>query len=169
MARLNALLQEKVRAKFPETFEDARQVARAKDRKLQFQASRVRRELQPPQDEQPLQPQQAAQAVPAATKDPHLELLQRVTAQLDDLSINLVRGPRGPPPPRHEAPQQRRPPMRRQELHCWNCGEDGHGMYFCPHPRRYFGHGQGRGPKRQVTPPRDRPQTPIQPPPAPVE
>ena len=120
MAGLNTLLQEKVRAKFPETFEDARQVARAKDQKLQFQANRARRELQPPQDEQPLQPQphQAAQAALAATDDPHLELLQRVTTQLDDLSINLVLGPRGPPPPRHEAPQQRRPPIRRQELHC---------------------------------------------------
>ena len=117
---LNTLLQEKVRAKFPKTFEDARQVARAKDQKLQFQANRARRELQPPQDEQPLQPQphQAAQAAPTATDDPHLELLQRVTTQLDDLSINLVRGPRGPPPPWHEAPQQRWPPMRRQELHC---------------------------------------------------
>ena len=31
-------------------------------------------------------------------------------------------------------------------------------MYFCPHPRRYHGNGQGRGPTRQVTPPRDRPQ-----------
>ena len=48
LAGLNTLLQEKVRAKFPETFKDARQVARAKDRKLQFQANRARRELQPP-------------------------------------------------------------------------------------------------------------------------
>ena len=36
-------------------------------------------------------------------------------------------------------------------------------MYFCPHPRRYFGNNQGRGPQRQVTPPRDRPQEPAQP------
>ena len=55
--------------------------------------------------------------------------------------------------------------MRRQELHCWNCGEDGHGMYFCPQPRRYAGNNQGRGPARQVTPPRDRPQAPAPPPP----
>ena len=34
LAGLNTLLQEKVRAKFPETFEEARQVARAKYRKL---------------------------------------------------------------------------------------------------------------------------------------
>ena len=31
---LNTLLQEKVRAKFSKTFEEVRQVARAKDRKL---------------------------------------------------------------------------------------------------------------------------------------
>ena len=45
LAGLNTLLQEKVQAKFPETFEEARQVARAKDCKLQFQANQVRREL----------------------------------------------------------------------------------------------------------------------------
>ena len=55
--------------------------------------------------------------------------------------------------------------MRRQELHCWNCGEDGHGMYFFPQPRRYMGNNQGRGQARQVTPPRDRPQEPAPPPP----
>ena len=108
LAGLNALLQEKVRAKFPETFEEARQVARAKDRKLQFQASRARREIQPPHNEQPPQPQphQAVQTAPTSTDDLHLELLQRETTKLDDLFINLVQGPQGPPPPRHEAPQQ---------------------------------------------------------------
>ena len=101
LAGLNPLLQEKVQAKFPETFEEARQLARAKDQKLQFQANRARRELQPPLDEQLPQPQphQAAQATPVAIDDPHLELLQRVTTQLDDLSINLVQGSQGPPPP----------------------------------------------------------------------
>ena len=79
LARFNPLLQEKVQAKFPETFDEARQWARAKDPKLQFQANKARRELQPPVDEQlpQSQPHQAAQA---ATEDPHLELLQRVTA-----------------------------------------------------------------------------------------
>ena len=57
--------------------------------------------------------------------------------------------------------------MRRQELHCWNCGEDGHGMYFCPRPRRYAGNNQGRGPARQVTPPPGRPQA-LAPPPPPI-
>ena len=101
LAGLNPLLQEKVWGKFLETFDEAKQLAKAKYRKLQFQANRARREFPPPHDEQPPQPQphQAAQAAPAATDDPHLELLQRVTAQLDDLSINLVQGPQGPPPP----------------------------------------------------------------------
>ena len=100
--------------------------------------------------------------------------IQTVTAQLDDLSINLVQGPRAQPLPHNEERMQetqpvQRPPPRRQEHTCWNCGEDGHGMYFCPHPRRYFGHGQGRGPRRQVTLPRDKPRAPVQPPPAEVE
>ena len=55
--------------------------------------------------------------------------------------------------------------MQRQEIHCWNCGEDGHGMYFCPHPIRYAGNNQGRGPVRQVTPLSGRPQAPTPPPP----
>ena len=59
--------------------------------------------------------------------------------------------------------------MRKQELHYWNCGEDGHGMYFCPQPRRYARNNQGRGLARQVTPPRDRPQAPAPPPPPVVQ
>ena len=34
LARLNPLLQEKVQGKFPETFDEARQWARAKDQKV---------------------------------------------------------------------------------------------------------------------------------------
>ena len=100
-----------------------------------------------------------------------MDLLQKVTSQLDNLSISLVQGvqaPQQPPPPpsierRNDASPQRRP--QRREYFCHNCGEDGHGMYFCPHPRRYPGNGQGRGPRRQVTPPRDRPPMPPQSPP----
>ena len=40
-------------------------------------------------------------------------------------------------------------------------------MYFCPQPRRYAGNNEERGPARQVTPPRDRPQA-LAPPPPPV-
>ena len=137
---LSPVLQEKVRGKFPENFE-------------QFQTNLGRREHQPLVDEQP--------PPPKTPEDPHLELMQRVTTQLDNLSINLVQGPRAPPPPRDEERMQeaqplRRPRARRQEHTCWNCGEDRHGMYFCPQPRRYAGNNQGRGPARQVTPPWDR-------------
>ena len=102
LARLNPLLQEKVWGKFLETFDEAKQLAKAKDQKLQFQANRGRREFQPPLDEKLPQPQ-PHQPTPTTTDDPHLELLKRVIAQLDDLSINLVRSPRAQPPPQHEA------------------------------------------------------------------
>ena len=102
-----------------------------------------------------------------APADPHLELLQRVTTQLNELSVNMFQGSRVPvQKPNEERAQNAQPPQRpprRQEYFCYNCGEDGHGMYFCPHPRRHPGNGQGRGPRRQVTPPRDRPQAPAQP------
>ena len=42
-------------------------------------------------------------------------------------------------------------------------------MYFCPHPQRYFKNGQERGPRRQLTLPKDRPQDLVQPQPQPVE
>ena len=172
MAGLAPSLQEKVNGKFPEDFEEAMQIARLKDRKLQFQASAERRE-QPPPTATGVFHEQPPPVHPIIPEDPHLELLQRVTNQLDNLSINLVQGPRMQPQPHNEeraqdAPPPRRPPARRQEYFCYNCGEDGHGMYFCPHPRRYPGNGQGRGPRRQVTPPRERPQAPVQPQPPPA-
>ena len=43
-----------------------------------------------------------------------------------------------------------------QEYHCYNCGENGHGMYYCPHPRRQ---NFNRGPRQnQLSPPREVPQ-----------
>ena len=119
MAGLIPSLQEKVRGKFPGTFDEALHWAREKDCKLQFQADMARRERQPIFNEKHTQPPPVA---PPISEDPHLELLQKVTAQLDDLSINLVQGPRAQPLPHHEAraleaQQQRRPPMRRQDLH----------------------------------------------------
>ena len=166
LADLSPVLQEKVKGKFPESFQEAIHWDKAKDRKLQFQSGLLRRELQPLTNEQPPQPPPTP---PVTLEDPHLELLQRVTNQLDNLSINLVQGPRMQSQPRNEereqnAPLLRRPPARRQEYFCYNCGEDGHGMYFYPHPRRYEDNGQERGPRRQVTPPRERPQAPVQPP-----
>lgn len=152
LAALSPILQEKVKGKFPENFKEAMQLARVKDRKLKFHANMVRRGEQPFINEQPPQPPQPPTVHPIIPKDPHLELLQRVTNQLDNLSINLVQGPRMQPPPRNEPrmedPPPPRRPQRRVEYLCYNCGEDGHGMYFCPHPRRFPGKGQGRGPRR---------------------
>ena len=117
--------------------------------------------------------EQQPHAPPTSSADPHLELLQRVTNQLNELSVNMFQGSRVPDqPPNEERAQNAQPPQRpprRQEYFCYNCGEDGHGMYFCPHPRRHPGNGQGRGPRRQVTPPRDRPQAPAQPQPPVVQ
>ncbi|MCO5594453.1 hypothetical protein L7F22_048483 [Adiantum nelumboides] len=153
-------LQEKVKGKFPETFEEALQIARVKDRKLEYQAhtSRV---------EHPQGPTMADERLPPAPtttpEDPHLELLQRVTNQLDNLSINMVQGVRQqqPQPNNERMPNGPRRQPQRRDYFCYNCGEEGHGMYFCPHPRNFNAHA-GRG-RQQVTPPRARPPPQIQP------
>ncbi|MCO5607231.1 hypothetical protein L7F22_061424 [Adiantum nelumboides] len=153
-------LQEKVKGKFPETFEEALQIARVKDRKLEYQAhtSRV---------EHPQGPTMADERLPPAPtttpEDPHLELLQRVTNQLDNLSINMVQGVRQqqPQPNNERVPNGPRRQPQRRDYFCYNCGEEGHGMYFCPHPRN-FNAQAGRG-RQQVTPPRARPPPQIQP------
>ncbi|MCO5547440.1 hypothetical protein L7F22_000889 [Adiantum nelumboides] len=153
-------LHEKVKGKFPETFEEALQIARVKDRKLEYQAhtSRV---------EHPQGPTMADERLPPAPtttpEDPHLELLQRVTNQLDNLSINMVQGVRQqqPQPNNERMPNGPRRQPQRRDYFCYNCGEEGHGMYFCPHPRN-FNAQAGRG-RQQVTPPRARPPPQIQP------
>ena len=43
------------------------------------------------------QPMQQPIVAPPISEDSHLELLHKVNAQLDDLSINLVQGPRVQP------------------------------------------------------------------------
>ena len=48
LAGLPPSLQEKVNGKFPEDFEEAMQIARLKDQKLQFQTNAERREQSPP-------------------------------------------------------------------------------------------------------------------------
>ena len=113
-------MQEKMRSKFPESFEEARKLAMVKDRKLQFQQGYDRmghcvHNQQAPPPQPLLQRQPIVSDIP---EDPHLELLQKVTNQLEDLSINLVQQGRGPPPQRNndrrrDAPPQR-PPARRQ-------------------------------------------------------
>ncbi|MCO5597841.1 hypothetical protein L7F22_051925 [Adiantum nelumboides] len=147
-------LQEKVKGKFPETFEEALQIARVKDRKLEYQAhtSRV---------EHPQGPTMADERLPPAPtttpEDPHLELLQRVTNQLNNLFINMVQGVRQqqPQPNNERMPNGPRQQPQRRDYFCYNCGEEGHDMYFCPHPRN-FNAQAGRG-RQQVTLPRARP------------
>ena len=76
MAGLSPSLQERVKGKFPENFEEAMQWARLKDRKLQFQAHVMRRESQPSTNV--MVGEQQPHAPPTTPADPHLELLQRV-------------------------------------------------------------------------------------------
>ncbi|MCO5576739.1 hypothetical protein L7F22_030556 [Adiantum nelumboides] len=128
--------------------------AREKDRKLKFQAQLLGGMEPPP----PTQPIARAVAGTSATdqESSQEELLQQITNQLESLSINLVQGVRAPQSGNdcnHQEGQR-----QTREYVCYNCGEVGHGMYFCPHPRRYQGNGNHRrAPRQQVTPPRARP------------
>ena len=85
-----------MRGKFLKSFDEAKQWAKAKDHKLHFQANLVRREHQPLIDEQPPPPPPVMTNI---LEDPHLKLLQKVTAQLNDLSINRMQGSRVQYPP----------------------------------------------------------------------
>ncbi|MCO5587802.1 hypothetical protein L7F22_041754 [Adiantum nelumboides] len=87
---LSSPLKEKVKEKFPRTFEEAMQLAQLKDRKLQFQAYLSRTNQPQPQVQNVAH--EVPTQVPTTPEDPHLELLQRVTNQLDNLSINMVQG-----------------------------------------------------------------------------
>ena len=89
LAGLSPSLQEKVKGKFPESFEEAMQWAGLKDRKLQFQAHVMRRESPPSTN---VVSEQQSDACPTMPADPHLELLQRVTNQLNELSVNMFQG-----------------------------------------------------------------------------
>ena len=99
-----------MKGKFPESFEEAMQWARLKDRKLQFQTHLMRRESQPStsgvSEQQPHAP-------PTTPADPHLELLQRVTNQLNEFSVNMFQGSRmQAQPPNEERVQNAQPPHR---------------------------------------------------------
>ena len=96
MVGLLPLLQGKVKSKILQLFEEALHWARMKDQKLQFQ-SQLMREVQPQQGQKNVQPMmEQAHAIQEMqnTGDPHVDLLQRVTNQLDNLSINLMQGGR---------------------------------------------------------------------------
>ncbi|MCO5550787.1 hypothetical protein L7F22_004278 [Adiantum nelumboides] len=137
LAGLYPILREKVKVKFPDTFEKAMAYAREKDRKLKFQAQ-LQGGMEPPL---PAQPIARTVAGTSATdqESSQQELLQQITNQLESLSINLVQGVRAP---QSGTDRNRQEGQRQtQEYVCYNCGEMGHGMYFCPHPRRYQGNG----------------------------
>ncbi|MCO5602174.1 hypothetical protein L7F22_056302 [Adiantum nelumboides] len=154
LARLYPILREKVKVKFSDTFENAMAYAREKDRKLKFQAQ-LQGGMEPPP---PAQPIARAVAGTSATdqESSQQELLQQITNQLESLSINLVQGVRAPQTGNDRNRQEGQRQTR--EYVCYNCGEVGHGMYFCPHPRHYQGNGNHRrAPQQQVTPPRARP------------
>ncbi|MCO5595068.1 hypothetical protein L7F22_049105 [Adiantum nelumboides] len=141
-------LKEKVEAKFPQTFEEAQEIATVKFKKLLYQERKSncvkeREEVNVPQHTNNAQPK-----VAPISADSHQEdLLHKLTQQLETLTLNLVQAPTRGQQPRDDAR-----PLRRstQELRCWNCNETGHGMYHCPHPRRISG---------DMYPPRRPPQT----------
>ncbi|MCO5596491.1 hypothetical protein L7F22_050554 [Adiantum nelumboides] len=154
LAGLYPILREKVKVKFPDTFEKAMAYAREKDRKLKFQAQ-LQGGMEPPLPAQPIARTVAGTSV-TDQESSQQELLQQITNQLESLSINLVQGVRAP----QSGNDRNRQEGQRKTLEyvCYNCGEVGNGMYFCPHPRCYQGNGNHRrAPRQQVTPPRARP------------
>ncbi|MCO5602964.1 hypothetical protein L7F22_057105 [Adiantum nelumboides] len=154
LAGLYPILREKIKVKFPDTFEKAMAYAREKDRKLKFQAQ-LQGGMEPPPSAQPI----ARTIVGTSATDQESsqqELLQQITNQLESLSINLVQGVRASQSGNDRNCQEEQRQTR--EYVCYNCGEVGHGMYFCSHPRCYQGNGNHRrAPRQQVTPPRARP------------
>ncbi|MCO5612756.1 hypothetical protein L7F22_067026 [Adiantum nelumboides] len=152
-------LREKVKGRFLGTWMDARDIAHLKERKIRYQLQQ-READQEEEGMAPVSPTNAPAAHRGQGNQDQQELLSRITHQLEDLSVHLVRGGRGPPPNQEQA---RGPRRQAQEYHCYNCDENGHGMYYCPHPRRI---GNFRGPRNQVSPPRERQQ---QQPPFPIQ
>ncbi|KAH7432177.1 hypothetical protein KP509_07G011900 [Ceratopteris richardii] len=60
------------------------------------------------------------------------DILQKLTQQLEQITLNLVRSQQDRP----QREQNRGQRQQAQEFICYNCNERGHGMYNCPHPRR---------------------------------
>ena len=150
MEGLHPRIRDKVRGKFPKTYEEAVLYAKTKSKKLKL--------LDQDLEENPctLVPpilRQVEMAAPVK-EDPQQELLQHITSQLENLSLNLVQNGRGR---RQGENGERRPPKNQgRQYHCYNCGEEGHGMYYCPYPRN-LGNAPFRRQNQQVTPPRERP------------
>ncbi|MCO5550381.1 hypothetical protein L7F22_003865 [Adiantum nelumboides] len=115
-------LREKVKGRFPVTWMDAKDIARLKERKTRYQLQQ-READQEEEGMAPVPPTNAPAAHQGQGNQDQQELLSRVTHQLEDLSVHLVRGGRGPPPNQEQA---RGPRRQAQEYHCYNCDENGH-------------------------------------------
>ncbi|MCO5552999.1 hypothetical protein L7F22_006519 [Adiantum nelumboides] len=94
LAGLYPILREKVKMKFPDTFEKAMAYAREKDRKLKFQAQ-LHGGMEPPPSTQPIA-RAVARTSATDQESSQQKLLQQITNQLESLSINLVQGVRAP-------------------------------------------------------------------------
>ncbi|MCO5586952.1 hypothetical protein L7F22_040897 [Adiantum nelumboides] len=137
-------LREKVKGRLPVMWMDARDIARLKERKIRCQLQQ--REVD--QEEEgmaPVPPTNAPVAHRGQGNQDQQELLNRITHQLEDLSIHLVRGERGPPPNQEQARGSRR---KAQEYHCYNCDENGHAKLkntlVMPIGKRNTQHKEGR-------------------------
>ncbi|MCO5596737.1 hypothetical protein L7F22_050806 [Adiantum nelumboides] len=118
-------LREKVKGRFPVTWMDAKDIARLKERKIRYQLQQ--REVdQEKEGMAPVPPTNAPTAHRGQGNQDQQELLNRITHQLEDLLVHLVRGGRAPPPNQEQA---RGPRRQAQEYHCYNCGENGHVLH----------------------------------------
>ncbi|MCO5559677.1 hypothetical protein L7F22_013278 [Adiantum nelumboides] len=118
-------LKEKVEAKFPQTFEEAQEIATIKFKKLLYQERKSNSVKEGEEVNVPQHTNNAQPRVASISADSHQEdLIHKLTQQLETLTLNLVQGP-----PRGQQPRDDARPLRRstQELRCWNCNETGHG------------------------------------------
>ncbi|MCO5567617.1 hypothetical protein L7F22_021311 [Adiantum nelumboides] len=117
-------LKEKVEAKFPQTFEEAQEIATVKFKKLLYQERKSNCIKEREEVNVPQHTNNAQHRVASIIADSHQEdLLHKLTQQLDTLTLNLLQAPTRGQQPRDDAR-----PLRRstQELRCWNCNETGH-------------------------------------------
>ncbi|MCO5595096.1 hypothetical protein L7F22_049134 [Adiantum nelumboides] len=112
---------------------DARDIARLKERKIRYQLQQ--READQEEDGMaPAPPTNALAAHQGQGNQDQQELLSRITHQLENLSVHLVHGGRGPPPNQEQA---RGPRRQAQEYHCYNCGENDHDIVIYKDPVKF--------------------------------
>ena len=98
IAGLWAPLKEKVRGRFPVTYEVAVEVARLKNKKLCFQARGAEKE-EVGGSQAPLAtsiPMPIQRSTPQEEEEDQHALLNRITSQLENLSVHLVQQGRAP-------------------------------------------------------------------------